>query len=391
MPVTLTRARRRNGARGQSLVEFTLTLPILLILTMVAIDFGRVYLGWINLQNMARVAANYAADNPRANWGNPADPVVVKYQNQVRGDAKASNCDLPKVAGTPTAASPVFSGTNLGDTVTVNLRCNFGVITPVISSVIGSQISVGATSTFPVKSGIGAAGGGVGSAPTASFTASPTSGGAGMTVTFTDTSTGSPTSWTWDFGDGATATGQGPKTHQYNIQGTWNVTLTVSNSNGSNTTNPPTVITVGPAQAVDFSGVPTSGNVPLTVAFSDLSTGGPTSWAWTFGDSQTSNLQNPTHVYSAAGQYTVTLTVTYAIGGPLTATKTNYIVTTTPVCVVPNFANTSSSTAQSTWTAAGFTTTVQFKQGGLPWTIKSQDLTGNSSKPCDSVITVSKN
>lgn len=383
--------RKRHKSRGQSLVEFTLTLPVLLILTMVAIDFGRIYLGWVNLQNMTRIAANYAANNPRANWGNPADPVVMRYQDQVRSDATASNCTLPKVAGTPTAATPVFSGTNLGDTVTVNLRCSFGVVTPVISNILGSTISVGATSTFPVKSGIGAAGGGgTGTAPTASFTASPTSGGAGMTVTFTDTSTGSPNSWTWDFGDGATATGQGPQTHQYNTQGTYNVRLTVSNANGSNQSGP-TVITVGPAQSVAFDADKFSGTAPLLVTFQDQSTGGPTSWAWTFGDGQTSTAQNPPHTYNAAGSYTVTLTVTYAVGSPLTLTKANYITVSTPSCVVPNFANTSSSTAQGTWAAAGFTTQVQFQQGGLPWTIKSQSLTGNSSKPCNSDITVSKN
>lgn len=52
----------------------------------------------------------------------------------------------------------------------------------------------------------------------------------------------------------------------------------------------------------------------LTVAFEDQSTNNPTSWTWSFGDGQTSRQQNPTHTYSTAGTYTVTLTVRNAIG-----------------------------------------------------------------------------
>lgn len=52
----------------------------------------------------------------------------------------------------------------------------------------------------------------------------------------------------------------------------------------------------------------------LTVAFEDQSTNNPTSWSWQFGNGQTSRQQNPTHTYSAAGTYTVTLTVRNAIG-----------------------------------------------------------------------------
>ena len=79
----------------------------------------------------------------------------------------------------------------------------------------------------------------------------------------------------------------------------------------------------------DFSGTPTSGNAPLAVSFTDLSTNGPTSWSWTFGDGGTSTAQNPSHTYASAGVYTVSLTATNAYGSD-TNTKTNYITVTTP-------------------------------------------------------------
>jgi PKD repeat protein len=86
----------------------------------------------------------------------------------------------------------------------------------------------------------------------------------------------------------------------------------------------------------DFSGSPTSGNVPLTVNFTDTSTNTPTSWSWTFGDSGTSTAQNPSHQYQNAGTYTVSLTVT-AAGGTDTETKTNYITVSDVAAPVANF------------------------------------------------------
>ena len=77
-----------------------------------------------------------------------------------------------------------------------------------------------------------------------------------------------------------------------------------------------------------FSASPTSGKVPLTVAFTDKSTGTPTKWKWTFGDGKTSTEKNPKHEYLQEGNYKVTLTVTNAAGSS-TATKTNYIKVTT--------------------------------------------------------------
>src|SRR2546427_3478815 len=97
---TRLRTHLHGRTRGQSLVEFALVLPIIMLLTLAALDFGRVYLGYINLQNMSRIAANFAANNPTA-WIVSADPIIqakhdeakLQYQNEILGDAAASNCN----------------------------------------------------------------------------------------------------------------------------------------------------------------------------------------------------------------------------------------------------------------------------------------------------------
>ena len=60
------------------------------------------------------------------------------------------------------------------------------------------------------------------------------------------------------------------------------------------------------------------------VHFTDLSTDIPQTWSWDFGDGGTSVQQNPTHTYTAAGNYTVTLTVTNTLGND-SEVKTSYI------------------------------------------------------------------
>ncbi|WP_197061983.1 PKD domain-containing protein [Sinomonas humi] len=150
-------------------------------------------------------------------------------------------------------------------------------------------------------------------APVASFTASPASGAAPLNVAFTDTSTGSPTSWAWDFGDGGTSTSQNP-THTYASAGTYTAKLTATNAAGSNSTSSPITVNAAPAPVASFTASPTSGAAPLNVAFTDTSTGSPTSWAWDFGDGGTSASQNPSHTYSAPGTYTAKLTATNGAG-----------------------------------------------------------------------------
>jgi PKD repeat protein len=165
--------------------------------------------------------------------------------------------------------------------------------------------------------------------PVANFSAKPTSGKAPLNVTFTDTSTGTPTKWKWSFGDGASSTLQNP-THKYSKTGKYTVTLTATNAAGSNTATKSNYITVtatSQTPVAAFSASPTSGKTPLNVAFTDKSTGSPTKWKWTFGDGTSSTTKNPTHKYSAAGKYTVTLTASNAAGSN-TKTISSYITVT---------------------------------------------------------------
>jgi PKD repeat protein len=84
----------------------------------------------------------------------------------------------------------------------------------------------------------------------------------------------------------------------------------------------------------NFTATPTSGTAPLTVQFTDNSTGSPTSWNWSFGDGTFSDTQNPSHIFHTAGIYTVTLTATNA-GGSNTVTKTRYVTVTGSNPTVP--------------------------------------------------------
>jgi len=86
-------------------------------------------------------------------------------------------------------------------------------------------------------------------------------------------------------------------------------------------TAPPTGFLV----VANFTATPTSELAPLTVTFTDTSRGSPTSWSWDFGDGNSSTLQNPVHIYSDVGKYTVTLTATNAYGSDTKTTDWDYI------------------------------------------------------------------
>jgi PKD repeat protein len=402
----LERLRDRTTARagrGQSLVEFALVLPLILLVVVIALDFGRVYLGYINLQNMARIAANFAANNPDAAWGNAADPDVIDYRRQILNDATATNCRLPVVGSAAVIPDPAFvdhtgngATKDVGDTATVSLTCSFRILTPIISGIVGTNgdLAVSASAEFPVKTGLIGTGGTTATAPSASFFGNPLSGPSPLVVAFTDQSTGGPSSWAWDFESDGTidSTAEDP-TFTYSNPGQYTVTLVVSNSEGSDTLTRTNYVTVGaPLAVVSFTANPSSGPRPLTVVFTDTSTNTPTAWAWDFNNDGTtdSTVQNPTFTYNNVGLYSVRLTVTNA-GGSSSTLVSDLITVTIGTCTVPNFAGVLSSNAQALWAGANFTTNVNFQQGNLPWVIQSQNQVVGQQIPCNSPITVSKN
>ena len=159
------------------------------------------------------------------------------------------------------------------------------------------------------------------------FTADVTSGCAPLTVNFTDLSTGTNiNSWYWEFGDGGTSTAQNPS-YPYNTVGTYTVSLTITSPDCSRTETKTDYITVQEVPVADFSGTPDSGDAPLTVDFTDESSGGPTTWSWDFGDGGTSPEQNPSYTYNDTGHFTVTLTASNACGSDV-ETKIDYITIT---------------------------------------------------------------
>ncbi len=168
-----------------------------------------------------------------------------------------------------------------------------------------------------------------GPAPTASFTATPTSGTVPLAVNFTDTSAGSPTSWSWTFGDGGTSTSPSPS-HTYTGTGSFTATLTVTNAQGSSSTSRLITVNQPSAPTASFSATPTSGTAPLAVNFSDTSAGSPTSWSWTFGDGGTSTSRSPSHTYTGTGSFTATLTATNGLGSD----STSQTITVTSTAVI---------------------------------------------------------
>jgi gliding motility-associated-like protein len=143
---------------------------------------------------------------------------------------------------------------------------------------------------------------------------------------FDNTSTGTIVAQTWSFGDGSATDTNVEPSHIYPAAGTYNATLTVTNSFGCSDSQTNTVIVNSVPVAAFTANAVCAGQAML---FDDQSSGTPAGWSWDFGDgSAISNLQDPSHTYPAAGTYTVTL---IASGGSGCTDTISNIVTVNPV------------------------------------------------------------
>ncbi|MEA2080351.1 MAG: PKD domain-containing protein, partial [Pseudomonadota bacterium] len=120
--------------------------------------------------------------------------------------------------------------------------------------------------------------------------------------------------YSWDFGDGNTGTGASP-THVYITDGTFNVSLTVTDDAGDTGTDATTAtIGLGNQPPVADANGPYSGTVGVAVSFDGTGSNDPdgtiASYSWDFGDGSTGNGPSPTHIYATASMFNVTLTVT---------------------------------------------------------------------------------
>ena len=224
-------------------------------------------------------------------------------------------------------------------------------------------------------------------APIASFTCNPIIGDSPLTVVFSNTSTGAIDSYSWDFnGDGTRDSISNTVVNfTYNTPGTYTAMLTVANAGGSNSTTMVITVneTVPPAPIASFTCNPIIGDAPLSVEFSNTSTGIVDSYSWDFnGDGTPDNTTDliPNFTYNTPGTYTAMLTVVNA-GGSNSITKVITVNETVPLAPIARF--TCNPTIGAAPLTVEFSNTSTGKIDTYSWDLNGDGTPDNTS---DSVV-----
>ena len=245
------------------------------------------------------------------------------------------NQDVSFNASTSTSSNGTFAWdfgdqTTPGSGVTTTHRyTRGGTFTVTLTVTSDNRATASSSRTINVSTTLPAA--------TANFTFSPRTPAINQDVIFTASATpvpggpfpvpGTPAqgaTYSWDFGDGTTGAGMST-THRYTRGGTFAIRLIVTSDTGltATTTQQITISTTLPAGSANFVFSPTDPLIEDTVFFnaSSSSVSGGT-YAWDFGDGSRGSGVTPTHVYTVARTYTVTLTVANSGGQSQTTSKT---------------------------------------------------------------------
>ncbi len=221
---------------------------------------------------------------------------ILHYTNSVV-TTTTSVFATTSILSTTTTTMPTTSTSSVVITTTIPATTTSAIVTTTIPTGTTSVIITTTTTTAPLQF-------------YADFTATPVLGPAPLDVQFTDASSPNASGHTWDFGDGTGGTGKTPK-HVYQITGDYTVNLSVTGPDGAplKKTKIAYIKVIDTAPVADFTASVTEGAAPLSVLFTDTSTGIITAREWSFGDGETSDQASIRHTFAAAGSYTVSLKV----------------------------------------------------------------------------------
>ncbi len=146
-----------------------------------------------------------------------------------------------------------------------------------------------------------------------------------FTVNFANTSQPVGTTFLWNFGDGQTSSAVNPS-HTYAASGSYKVYLVGTSAAGcSDTLKKNNYVNILNAPVANFTSNKAQACAFENVAFTNTSTPGSTKWHWSFGDGDTSDLQNPFHQFASSGTYTVSLTEDFGMNCTRSVSKNAFI------------------------------------------------------------------
>lgn len=155
---TLFRHERARRSRGQSVAEFAVVLPIMLLILAGAVDLGRAFYAYVAVENAAKEGALYGARHPMC--GGPSstcpDPRNVRWivENEaanLKDRSGASELTTRSACRTPAGAlvQPINDCVN-GNVYVVEVTHTFRLVTPILGDLVGSSLTLGASSEATV-------------------------------------------------------------------------------------------------------------------------------------------------------------------------------------------------------------------------------------------------